>query len=123
MIVRTRRLMRSGCGKLTQIRFVIEIQEKKLLATVIDGGNLVFPQICLAGVVCSSVRRAQVFPEAHPLSSESAVLVSDEDFLALMLNVDGRLETVPVMHERNSRQHVNKPTCRRYSLYDIAAFK
>ena len=81
MIVRTRRLMRSGCGKLTQIRFVIVIQEKKLLATVIDGGNLVFPQICLAGVlygvVCSSVRRAQVFPEAHPLSSESAVLVSD----------------------------------------------
>ena len=77
MIVRTRRLMRSGCGKLTQIRFVIVIQEKKLLATVIDGGNLVFPQICLAGVVCSSVRRAQVFPGAHPLSSESAVLVSD----------------------------------------------
>ena len=115
--------MKSGCGKLTQISFVIEIQEKKLLATVIDGRTFVFPQICLAGVVCSSVRRAQVFPEAHPLSSESAVLVSDEDFFALMLNVDGRLETVPVMHERNSRQHVNKPTCRRYSLYDIAAFK
>ena len=69
--------MQSGCGKLTPISFVIEIQEEKLPVTVIDAGNLVFPQICLARVVCSSVRRAQVFPEAHPLSSESAVLVSD----------------------------------------------